>query len=217
MNFKISMMNKKWLVACSVFFLVACEEIPTKPTPPEPDYAKLTKNNKYAKLLIEAEKKASPPGRKVLETGREMALLKETVVKGSCWDYANAVYEKAGFPVKGKRNVIVSKKQAASFNLKNLQPGDFLSYINHSFNNIEHSAIFVDWMNFEKKIALMLSYAGQSRSEPARYRPYDLTDVFYVARAVNPEPSPAPAKKSAETEELANSEESADSDKSAAE
>jgi hypothetical protein len=199
-------MNKKLLACCLLVWLVGCEEIPTKQNLAEPDYAKLTKNHKYAKLLIDAEKKANPPGRKVLETGREMALLHETVVKGSCWDYANAVYEKAGFPVKGKRKVIVTKKQAATFNLKDLQPGDFLSYINHSFNNIEHSAIFVDWMNFEKKVALMLSYAGQSRNEPARYRPYDLSNVFYVARATIPALSPLTTKKPPSDEDQAESE-----------
>jgi hypothetical protein len=198
-------MNKKLLIGCVFLCLAGCEEIPTKPQAiSQIDYGKLTKNHKYAKLLIDAEKKATPTGRKVLETGRDMALLKRAIVKGSCWDYANAVYEKAGFQGKDKRKVVLSKKQAARFDLKNLEPGDFLSYINHSYKNLAHSAIFVDWLNFEKKIALMLSYAGQNRQEPARYRPYELSTVFYVARAATPKPSLALSKTAAAETDLSS-------------
>jgi len=193
-------MNKKYLLLCLFLSLVGCETVPTKPIASVPDYNKLTRNNKYAKLLIAAEQKAPPAGRKVLETGRKMALLEQKIIKGGCWDYVNAVYEKAGFPIKGKRTVLlnVKKNTKANFSLKDLQPGDFLSYINHSYHNSEHSAIFVDWMDKEKNMALMLSYAGESRQEPARYRPYDVSDVFYIARATVPKSVVLPAKKQAD-------------------
>jgi hypothetical protein len=190
-------MNKKYLLLCLLLGLVGCETVPIQTVSTEPDYNKLTHNNKYAKLLIAAEKKAPPAARKVLETGRKMALLEQKIIKGGCWDYVNAVYEKAGFPIKGKRTVLlnVKKNAKANFSLKDLQPGDFLSYINHSYHNSEHSAIFVDWMDKEKNLALMLSYAGENRQEPARYRPYDVSDVFYIARATLPKPVVLPAKK----------------------
>ena len=174
----------------------------------EPDYNKLTRNNKYAKLLIAAEQKAPPSGKKVLETGRKMALLEQKIIKGGCWDYVNAVYEKAGFPIKGKRTVLlnVKKNVKPNFALENLQPGDFLSYINHSYHNSEHSAIFVDWMDKEKNMALMLSYAGESRQEPARYRPYDVSDIFYIARATPPKSVVLPAKKQPDKPVVAESE-----------
>ncbi|MBL7996243.1 DUF2914 domain-containing protein, partial [bacterium] len=54
---------------------------------------------------------------------------------------------------------------------------------NHSYNNIEHSAIFIEWIDIENKIALMLSYGGESRREPARYIPYDLSSVYGITRA----------------------------------
>ncbi len=194
-------MNKKLLICYLFLSLVGCEEIPTKPQAiAEIDYDAITKHHKYANVLINAEKKATPSGRKVLVTGREMALLKRVIIKGSCWDYANAVYKTAGFDGKGKRKVILTKQQRAEFDLKDIEPGDFLSYINHSYNNIAHSAIFVDWLNFEKKIALMLSYAGQSRPEPARYRPYDLSNVFYIARATTAKPTLALSNPVANTE-----------------
>ncbi len=206
-------MNQKLLICCLFLGLVGCEEIPTKPQPlVEIDYDKLTNHHKYAKLLIEAEKKATPSGRKVLETGREMALLKRVVIKGSCWDYANAIYKTAGFEGKDKRKVILTKPHAVNFDVKNLEPGDFLSYINHSYNNIAHSAIFVDWLNFEKKIALMLSYAGEGRQQPARYRPYELSNVFYVARANLPKPTVTLTKTATEKTDLPDETEPAESE-----
>ena len=178
---------KKLLLVTVVAVLAGCQQLPTKsenvvqvaPQPP------ITKNTKYSKVLLEAEQKASPEGRKVLATGREMALINRAIVKGSCWDYANAVFERAGYPYHGKREVIISSKkpEPLAIRFKSIQPGDFLSYVNHSYNDIKHSAIFVDWLDFDRKIGLMLSYAGQNKKEPARYRPYDLSDVYYVARA----------------------------------
>jgi hypothetical protein len=168
--------------------LAGCQQLPSKSgdiaQTKTIDLANL-KQKQYSKVLLEAEQKASPEGRRVLETGREMALVDHTVIRGSCWDYANAVFERAGYPYHGNREVVLKTRKGnpldISFN--SIQPGDFLSYVNHSYNNIEHSAIFVDWLNYDKKIGLMLSYAGQSRKEPARYKAYDLSDVYYVARA----------------------------------
>lgn len=177
---------KKLLFVSFIVFLSGCSQLPSKSEPmaQAPQPVKL-KNTKYTKVLLEAENKASPEGRKVLEKGREMALINRAIVKGSCWDYANAVFERAGYPYHGKREVVANTKKGEplAIDFKSIQPGDFLSYVNHSYNNIEHSAIFVDWLDFDNKIALMLSYAGQHRKEPARYKPYDLSDVYYVARA----------------------------------
>jgi len=33
------------------------------------------------------------------------------------------------------------------------------------------------------KLALMLSYAGERRKTPARYKVYDLSGVYYITRA----------------------------------
>ncbi len=55
-------------------------------------------------------------------------------------------------------------------------------YLNHSYANIEHSAIFVDWLNRHQKNALMLSYAGQNRRTPAQLLPYDLSHVYRIER-----------------------------------
>jgi hypothetical protein len=172
------------IVLLMLSLLAGCQQLPTKPETIA--FAKPIKVKKqYTKVLQEAEQKATPEARKVLATGREMALVHGDVIAGSCWDYANAVFNRAGFPRQKKREVILNGKKGdpLAISFESIQPGDFLSYINHSYNDIEHSAIFVDWLDFDKKIGLMLSYAGQKRSEPARYKPYDLSDVYYIARA----------------------------------
>jgi hypothetical protein len=176
---------KKLLIVSLVVFIGGCQQFPTKSENIAQVKPLKLKNAKYTQVLLEAENKASPEGRKVLATGREMVLVNRDIIKGSCWDYANAVFERAGYPHSGKRDVILSGKNSdlLALNFKSIQPGDFLSYVNHSYNGIKHSAIFVDWLDFDKKIGLMLSYAGQNRKEPARYKPYDLSDVYYVARA----------------------------------
>jgi hypothetical protein len=181
---------KKLLIFSLLIFLTGCQQIALKSENSEPvAEAKPVSLGKlkpqFTKVLLEAENKATPEGRRVLETGREMALIERAVVRGSCWDYANAVFNRAGYPYRGYREVVanVKKGEPLSIDFNSIQPGDFLSYVNHSFNNIPHSAIFVDWLDYDNKIALMLSYAGQKRHEPARYKAYDLSDVFYVARA----------------------------------
>jgi hypothetical protein len=57
-----------------------------------------------------------------------------------------------------------------------------LYYINHSYKKIDHSGVFVSWVNFDAKIALIMSYAGEKRRSPARYQNYDLSNVYYIIR-----------------------------------
>lgn len=55
-----------------------------------------------------------------------------------------------------------------------LEPGDWLYYVNHSYNDIEHSGVFIGWTDYEQRQGLILSYAGEGRGEPGRYKVYDL-------------------------------------------
>lgn len=137
----------------------------------------------YDSLLVRAENKAPEDGRKVLEAGRVMTLKNKEILPGSCWDYANAVYDRAGF-IWGKREEVFKSVKAGPYtDVNKIKNGDWLYYVNHSYGDIEHSAIFVDWIEYENKLALMLSYGGESRHEPARYLPYDLSSVFGITRA----------------------------------
>ena len=135
-----------------------------------------------ASLERRAEQKATAAGRKILETGRDMALTSREVLPGSCWDYIDAVFTRAGFGER-KRAVVSKCPKAGPFlDVHLIQAGDWLYYRNHSFGDIEHSGIFVDWIQPASKVALILSYPGQGRQEPARFRPYELSSVFRITR-----------------------------------
>ncbi len=132
--------------------------------------------------IILAEKNADVAGKAILEVGRKMALKEKTIVKGSCWDYINEVYKRAGYGT-NKKVVYKSKKKGPYVNISKIKPGDWLYYINHSYHGVEHSGIFVYWKDYNKKIGVTLSYGGESRNEPGRYREYDLKSVYYITRA----------------------------------
>lgn len=136
-------------------------------------------------MLLMAEQKATPEGREVLATGRQM-IEDELILPGGCWDYINEVYNRAGYPnQRSKRQTIFkgTKKRGPYADISQIQPGDFLYYINHSYGDIQHSAIFVDWVDYNNKQALMLSYGGENRQQPARYLSYDLSHVYRIIRA----------------------------------
>lgn len=136
----------------------------------------------YEIMLKKAESTAPEDGRVVLETGRVMTLVNGEILPGGCWDYANAVYDRAGYAY-GKREQIFKTAKAGPYaDIGQIKSGDWLYYVNHSYGDIEHSAIFVDWIDYEGKIGLMLSYGGENRRQPARYLPYDLSGVYGITR-----------------------------------
>ncbi|NOQ36498.1 MAG: hypothetical protein GQ569_11500 [Methylococcaceae bacterium] len=172
---------KPVLLLFLLFLITACQQAPIKS---KTKHSRAKISSLSQKLLV-AEKKASKEGRKILATGRKMTLIDKKVVRGSCWDFANAVYNDAGYPNKKKKRLIVfkGKKRKGPYAKQNLiKAGDFLYYINHSYHDGEHSAIFVSWLSYKKKTALMLSYAGQNKKTPARYKAYDLSHVYHIIR-----------------------------------
>ncbi len=181
-------------VIISVLSLYGCASIINPSSPSKNVVAKTSKSAKYkarkagvplTKRLLQAEAKASKSGKKVLEVGRKMTLVNKEIVRGSCWDYADTVYQRAGFSRQYQQRQIIfkgSKRKGPYADIAQIKPGDFLYYINHSYGNIEHSAIFIDWEDKNKKMALMLSYGGENRKSPARYRVYDLSHVYHITR-----------------------------------
>jgi len=118
---------------------------------------------------------------RILDIGMNMALISKTIIIGSCWDFVNEVYKRAG--VANTKKTIFKSKQKGPYAKPNLvKPGDWVYHINKNYNNIEHSAIFVCWKDFEKKLAITLSYAGMNRSVPASYGTYDLSNIFGIFR-----------------------------------
>jgi hypothetical protein len=152
-------------------------------TPDIPQDQPVLQKSLLEQQLDEAENKATPQGRKVLQTGRQMALVNREIIQGGCWDYANTIYNRSGYK-KHRATVFQGTKNNGPYaDASLIQHGDFLYYVNHSYHESEHSAIFVDWLDYTNKTALMLSYAGERRQQPARYKPYDLSSVYQIIRA----------------------------------
>lgn len=188
--------------------LAACSSVPQKSSP----YRESNRNKNYfdsrdntIDLLVslkEAEQRANETGRKILVAGRQMAVEKEEVVRGSCWDFIHAVYNRAGYPNDRTSRVTVfkgTKEKGPYANTRLIQPGDWLYYVNHSYNGIEHSGIFVKWLDPASRNALVLSYGGEKRNETARYLPFDLSNVYNIIRPAH-KSGDAPQKLSSRAE-----------------
>ena len=135
-------------------------------------------SNKEEKTANQSKK----TGKDIIKIAHQMAIVDKIIVKGSCWDFLDKVYTKAGYPRGQRKIVFKSVKKGPYANIDLIKPGDWLYYINYSYHMVEHSGLFIEWVNKDKKIAKILSYAGQNRSEPGRYRNYDLKSVYYIMR-----------------------------------
>lgn len=132
-------------------------------------------------LLELAEASASAGGRRVLEASRNMISEQELHI-GGCWNYINAVYDRAGFPSKQRETVYKSKFNGPYVKSDVIQAGDWLYFVNHSFSESEHSAIFVAWIDEGKKEALMVNYVGGNKKKPGTYKRFILDEVYNVFR-----------------------------------
>ena len=137
-------------------------------------------DSEYLPLLNNAETQSSLAAREVISTARKMALNERTIIQGGCWDYLNAVFKRAGVTRDTIHKGTYGQGPYASSG--EIEVGDWLYYINHGYNGVEHSGLFVGWVDEQAKQALILSYAGESRREPARYRVYDLSNVYQIMR-----------------------------------
>lgn len=116
----------------------------------------------------------------ILKNGYEMSYKYKTIVRGSCWGFVNAVYNKSGV---SKETIFSSKKSGPYVNVDKLKPGDWIYHVNYSYGMVEHSAIFVCWKDKNNKQAITLSYAGQNRSVPGRLSEANLKGVYSIFRA----------------------------------
>jgi len=183
------------LIVISCVLLASCATSP-KPVSikPSPKLHSLPKENVSTvdpkifrdginlQLLKNAEAHALPANARVLKQARIMTVNQKVILPGGCWDYINAVWNKAGFPIKKRRTIFKGSKTGSYASAAKIQSGDWLYFINHDYGNIEHSAMFIDWADKNNMQGYMLSYAGQRRAEPARYKIYDLTSVYQVIR-----------------------------------
>ena len=129
-------------------------------------------------------------GMTVLEVARQM-VVEKAIVRGSCWDFVNEVFKRSG-AASGKYTVFRSKKSGPFADPDLVKPGDWIYHVNLNYNNTEHSAIFICWKDFEKRIAITLSYAGMNKNQPGKYGTYNLSRIYSIFRPVVKEKS-APA------------------------
>jgi hypothetical protein len=162
-------MNKILTILFLLSTVISCSSVSTAP-----------KN--LDEILDRAEATSSLSGRKILEASRAMISNKEIIV-GGCWDYINTVYDRAGFLENQRTTIFKSKLKGPYLKDIRLEPGDWLYYVNHSYSNTEHSAIFVAWTDEANHIALMISYLGENKRKPAEYKRYKINNIYNVIRA----------------------------------
>lgn len=166
-------MNKALLLTLTLVSCIACGE-----QPPTNQVDKPQQNTE------KTTEKTLAAGEKILKIGQYMALTSKEIVRGSCWDYINAVYNRAGYPQSKRVYILKGKKDTGPYaKSEAIQVGDWLYYINHSYHEVPHSGIFIHWVDKNKRIASILSYGGESRNKPGRYRNYDLSHVYTIIRA----------------------------------
>jgi hypothetical protein len=121
------------------------------------------------------------PGGRVLVAAQEM-IDRGTIVVGACWDYVNAVFNRAGFPASKRVTVYQTKERGPYADPALLVPGDWIYFVNHTFSNVGHSAIFVRWVGIGRRRALTIEYVGRNRLLPGRYTEYDISECYGVFR-----------------------------------
>lgn len=149
--------------------------------------AKLLKNPHFIDAIFTGEAKANNNSQalSVLRTARKIIVTDKEIIRGSCWDWPHTVYVRAGFPIKERQQLFkgaYGKPPYAPMSM--FQSGDWLHFVNLSYHNSAHSAIFVDWLDKDNNMALLASYGGENRNHPARYRAYDVSKVYGVIRPI---------------------------------
>jgi hypothetical protein len=111
--------------------------------------------------------------------------------QGACWDFVNVVYTCAGYPEKLREIAWPPEKKCDQNGpyLKDMdiiQPGDWIMHNNLEYlqrKGIEHSAIFVCWINEKQMSAKTLDYRGENKCEAGHYSEHTLTQVWRIVRA----------------------------------
>ncbi len=147
---------KKNLIICTVFLISVSL------------FAKDTSYEKAEKLS-----KLATPGGKVIKTALEK-LKAKVIIKGGCWDWVNYVYKEAGYPEKYRQKIFWGKKKGPYAKASRLKNGDWIMFKNLSYGNVGHSGIFLYWIDYKKRIAMVLSYRGENSETPGRYKAYDI-------------------------------------------
>lgn len=137
-----------------------------------------------------AEMRAAPGAQRVLRAAQQM-IDSDTIVRGSCYDWVEAVFARAT----GQRHAIRrgGPQHGPYAQTSDFQPGDWVMFVNESFGGDRthtHSGIFVGWIDESAHVAMMMSYPGGRRDEPGRFGSYDLSLAYRIERMDDALPPP---------------------------
>jgi hypothetical protein len=125
------------------------------------------------------------PARAVLETAEQMHE-DSTVVRGSCYDYVSAVYDRAGFGSRRAREAVFQGPRRGPYaDLDLISPGDWLYIVAYPDARPigTHSVLFVRWEDRQAGRALVFSYVGGRAERPAHLMSRDVSRTYTVLRA----------------------------------
>lgn len=126
---------------------------------------------------------AGSGGSKVVETGKRLSFVDKKIFRGSCWTFVEGVYLAAGFPESKRATVFRRTGQGAYADPGLLEPGDWVMHYNLEFGNVDHSSIFVAWVDRARSMARTLDHVGMNRPDPGRYRDHNMSRIFGILRA----------------------------------
>lgn len=146
----------------------------------------------FAKLRQKAANENLDIGSRIL-FAVELAM-KENILGENCWDWADKVYTIADIP-QTKRRIIFNSAGEHGLNcgefpaedktLSQLEPGDWVYTHNRNYKdfNGNHSMIFVEWIDKEKRIAKMASCHGKDQpgSFDQRYD-FNRSPVVFISK-----------------------------------
>lgn len=127
---------------------------------------------------------ATRAGERVLRMARRM-VRRRTIVRGSCYDYAERVFSRAGYG-EGRRERVFAGATGGPFaDLAVIAPGDWLFIVTHPETDpiSTHSVIFVRWLDRAAGRAEVVSYAGNNARRPGGIVPYDVSRTYRITRA----------------------------------
>lgn len=110
---------------------------------------------------------------------------RRTIRRGSCWDYVDHVFTRAGHGHGHRTQVFRGPTEGPYADLGTLEPGDWLAFVTHPERDPigTHSVIFVEWEDQASGRARVVSYAGDGAARPGGYVTYDVTRTYRVTRA----------------------------------
>ncbi len=123
------------------------------------------------------------PGRTVLSVAKKMVYLERKIVKGSCWDWVDAVFNRAGYPVKKRSTVFKGDEGGPYADVSVLRPGDWVMHYNLEYPPYTHSSIFVRWLDRKALVAEAFDYSGQDKEVPGKLAKHCYAKAFGILRA----------------------------------